>query len=60
MVVALGTPSVKEVLNDPPLQIVSVLGVTNGFGLIDTVTVKVSPTQFPAEPEVGVTVYVAV
>ena len=56
MVVAFGSPSVNAVANEPPLQIVSVLGVTNGFGFIDTVTVNVSPTQFPAEPDVGVTV----
>jgi hypothetical protein len=56
IVVVSGTPSVNAVANDPPLQMVSVLGVTNGFGFIDTVTVNVSPTQFPYDPDVGVTV----
>ena len=37
----------------PPLQIVSVLGVTNGFGFTVTVTVKGDPEQVPA---FGVTV----
>jgi hypothetical protein len=44
----------------PPLQIVAVwLGIT-GFGFMVTVTVNVAPTQLPAAPDVGVTVYVAV
>ena len=36
------------------VEVVCVL--TNGFGFTVTVTVKVAPTQFPASPEVGVTV----
>jgi hypothetical protein len=37
----------------PPLQIISVLGVTNGFGFIVTVTVNGNPVH---ELVLGVTV----
>ena len=37
----------------PPLQMVSVLGLTNGFGFTVTVTVKEAPEQVP---DLGVTV----
>ena len=43
-----------------PVQIVvSVFGIT-GIGFTVIVTVNVAPTQFPAAPEVGVTVYTIV
>jgi hypothetical protein len=44
-------------VNEPPLQIASVIPVTDGFGSIVNVTVKVGPVQLP---DVGVTVYIAV
>ena len=47
-------------VNVPPLQIVFVkLGIT-GVGVTVTVVVKGRPTQEPAAPDVGVTVYTIV
>jgi len=50
-------PSAGNAVNDPSLQITSVIFVIAGFGFTVTVTVKVTPVQLP---DVGVTVYVAV
>jgi hypothetical protein len=47
-------------VNVPLLQMEVVCAGMTGFGLMVTVTVNVLPTQLPAAPEVGVTVYVAV
>jgi hypothetical protein len=46
------------VLNDTPLHVVALIGVTAAFGLIVTVTVNVDPV--PQLTVVGVTIYVAV
>ena len=42
------------------LQIVAVCAGISGFGFTVTVTLKAAPTQDPAAPEVGVTVYTTV
>ena len=36
------------------------MSTMKGVGCIVTVTVNVAPIQFPIDPEIGVTVYVAV
>ena len=55
------TPLTGVKLNALGLQVVAtVLLLIEGFGFIVTVTVKVAPTQLPAAPDVGVTVYTAV
>ena len=43
-----------------PLHVIAVLFAIRGLGLTVTVTVKFVPTQLPAAPLVGVTVYVIV
>jgi hypothetical protein len=43
-----------------PLHAVAVVFAIAALGLTVTVTVKVEPTQFPAAPLVGVTVYTTV
>ena len=43
-----------------PLQVLAVLFAIVAFGLTVTVTVNVDPTQLPAAPLVGVTVYTTV
>jgi hypothetical protein len=43
-----------------PLHIVLVLLAITGVGFTVTVTVKLVPTQLPASPLVGVTVYTTV
>ena len=47
-------------VNADPLHIVLVLFATTGVGFTVTVTVKLDPTQLPASPLVGVTVYTTV
>jgi hypothetical protein len=62
-VVPVGTISVPFVgvtVNPLPLQILAVLFATDGVGLTVTVIVKLVPTQLPASPLVGVTVYTTV
>ena len=62
-VVLAGTISVPfagVMVNAVPLHIVLVLFTTTGVGLTVTVTVKLDPTQLPASPLVGVTVYTTV
>ena len=53
-------PLVGALVKLLPLQIVSVCGVTNGFGFTVTFTVNGNPTQFPVAPEIGVTEYVTI
>jgi hypothetical protein len=48
------------IVNAVPLHIVLVLLAITGVGLTVTVTVKLVPTQLPASPLVGVTVYTTV
>ena len=60
MVAAVGTPLAGLTVNAVPLQTVAVCAGMAGTGLTVTVTVNVAPTQLPAAPDVGVTVYVAV
>ena len=60
MVAAPGTPFAGLTVNALPLHIAGVYAPIAGLGLTVTVTVNVDPTQAPAAPEVGVTVYVAV
>jgi hypothetical protein len=52
--------SLGVTVNAVPLHIVLVLLAITGVGFIVTVTVNVDPTQFPAAPLVGVTVYTTV
>jgi hypothetical protein len=62
-VVLAGTTSVPftgVIVNAVPLHIVLVLFATTGVGFTVTVTVKLAPTQLPASPLVGVTVYTTV
>ena len=60
IVAAVGVEFTGLVVNAVPLQMVAVCAGISGFGLTVTVTVKVGPTQAPAAPEVGVTVYTTV
>jgi hypothetical protein len=48
------------IVNAAPLHIVLVLLAITGVGFTVTVTVKLVPTQLPASPLLGVTVYVTV
>jgi hypothetical protein len=48
------------IVNAVPLHIVLVLLAITGVGLTVTVIVKLVPTQLPASPLVGVTVYTTV
>jgi hypothetical protein len=48
------------IVNAVPLHIVLVLLAITGVGFTVTVTVKLVPTQLPASPLVGVTVYTTV
>jgi hypothetical protein len=48
------------IVNADPLHIVAVLLAITGVGFTVTVTVKLVPTQLPASPLLGVTVYVTV
>ena len=63
-VVNAGTISLQLLLGDTvnavPLHIVAVLLAITGVGFTVTVTVKLVPTQLPASPLVGVTVYTTV
>jgi hypothetical protein len=63
-VVDAGTISLPLLLgvtvNAVPLHIVAVLLAITGVGFTVTVTVKLVPTQLPASPLVGVTVYTTV
>jgi hypothetical protein len=63
-VVPVGTisppPLLGVTVNPLPLQILAVLFATDGVGLTVTVIVKLVPTQLPASPLVGVTVYTTV
>jgi hypothetical protein len=52
--------SLGDTVNAVPLHIVLVLLAITGVGFIVTVTVNVDPTQLPAAPLVGVTVYTTV
>jgi hypothetical protein len=47
-------------VNPVPLQVLAVLFATDGVGFTVTVIVKLVPTQLPASPLVGVTVYTTV
>jgi hypothetical protein len=60
MVAEDGTPSDGAIVNAVPLQIEGVWFAITGFGFTVTVNVKFAPTQAPAAPDFGVTVYVAV
>lgn len=53
-------PFVGVTVKPTPLHVVAVLLAIRGFGLTVTITVNVEPTQLPAAPLVGVTVYVIV
>ena len=63
-VVPVGTISPPALLgvtvNPVPLQVLAVLFAIVAIGLTVTVTVKLAPTQLPASPLVGVTVYTTV
>jgi hypothetical protein len=63
-VVPVGTISPPALLgvtvNPVPLQVLAVLFAIVAIGLTVTVTVNVDPTQLPASPLVGVTVYTTV
>jgi hypothetical protein len=63
-VVDAGTISLPLLLgvtvNAAPLHIVAVLLAITGRGFKVTVTVNVAPTQLPAAPDLGVTVYTTV
>ena len=52
--------SLGDTVNAVPLHIVLVLLAITGVGFTVTVTVKLVPTQLPASPLVGVTVYTTV
>jgi hypothetical protein len=53
-------PLLGVTVNPEPLQVLAILFAIDAFGLTVTVTVNVEPTQLPAAPLVGVTVYVIV
>jgi hypothetical protein len=53
-------PLTGVTVNADLLHTVVVIAFMDGIGFTVTVTVNVAPTQEPASPEVGVTVYVAV
>jgi len=53
-------PLLGVTVNPVPLQVLAVLLSIVALGLTVTVTVNVDPTQFPAAPLVGVTVYTTV
>jgi hypothetical protein len=63
-VVPVGTisppPLLGVTVNPVPLQVLTVLFAIVALGLTVTVTVNVDPTQLPAAPLVGVTVYTTV
>lgn len=54
-----GAPSKGVTENEVPLHICWFWGGITAIGVTATVTVKGLPTQVPAAPDVGVTVYVA-
>ena len=56
IVYTFGFPLVKTVEKVSKLHIAAVWFGISGFGFTVTVIVNVAPTQFPAIPEVGVTV----
>ncbi len=53
-------PLLGDTVNPISLQVLAVLFATDGVGFTVTVTVKLVPTQLPASPLVGVTVYTTV
>ena len=53
-------PLLGVTVNPVPLHELAVLFAIFAFGLTVTVTVNVEPTQLPAAPLVGVTVYTTV
>ena len=53
-------PLLGVTVNPVPLQVLAVLFAIVAIGFTVTVTVNVDPTQLPASPLVGVTVYTTV
>ena len=56
----MSVPFVGVTLNAKPLHIVRVTFAITGFGFTVTVTVNDAPSQLPAAPLTGVTVYINV
>jgi hypothetical protein len=56
----MSVPLLGVTVNPVPLHVLAVLFAIFAFGLTVTVTVNVDPTQLPAAPLVGVTVYTTV
>ena len=56
----MSVPLLGVTVNPDPLHALTVLFAIVAFGLTVTVTVNVEPTQVPAAPLVGVTVYTTV